>query len=49
MLERGFSMKDVLPDLDRLRERDRRGGGLRDLLGDRDREGPNKIVNPICK
>ena len=35
----------LLPDLDLLRDRDRRGGGLRDRLGERDRDRPTKIQN----
>ena len=36
---------NLLPDLDLLRDRDRRGGGLRDRLGERDRDRPTKIQN----
>lgn len=34
---------NLLPDLDLLRDRDRRGGGLRDRLGERDRDRSTKI------
>jgi len=43
--DRDRLLESFRPDLERLRDRDRRGGGLRDLLGDRDRERPTLPVS----